>query len=56
MLEYEWNKFSNQDWESRSNNLDDQILKILLGAERKCRNLRVGTIEYSLELSRAGLK
>jgi len=38
------------------NNLNSQLSNILLGAERKCRYIRAGAIEYSPELFRLGLR
>ena len=38
------------------NKIDAEVTSLLLSAEKVCRKLRTGTVSYSLELSKLGLK
>ena len=50
-LEKDFRTIGNDRWTVRLNMLDKQVIEILLHAEKKCKKLRIGEVEYSPEIS-----
>ena len=55
-LEASFNSTDRDRWCVKLNMIDEQITEILLHAEKKCRKLRTGEVEYSPEVSEASEK
>ena len=51
----EWQDLTYDNRESILNKADDQLYKIFIQAEKQCRKLRTGKVDYSPELSELGL-
>ena len=51
----EWDSIPLNDREEMLNKINDQTYQIFTKAEKQCRKLRTGQVDYSPELSKLGL-